>query len=113
MSAIQDYTFAEAQADRSYWGRLVESSVGAHLLNTCDNDTQVHYWRDGADEVDFVLARGRKLAAIEVKGSTNPARVRGLGIFAQRNPAAKTILVGAGGISLAEFLSHPAEHWLG
>jgi predicted AAA+ superfamily ATPase len=113
ISAIQDYTFAEAQADRSYWGRLVESSVGAHLLNTCDNDTKVCYWRDGSDEVDFVLARGRKLTAIEVKSSINPGRVRGLGTFAQRNPSVKTILVGAGGIPLAEFLSHSAEHWLG
>ena len=113
MSAIQDYTFAEAQADRSYWGRLVESSVGAHLLNTCENDTQVCYWRDGSDEVDFVLTRGRKLAAIEVKSSASPSRARGLEIFAQRNPSAKIILVGAGGIPLAEFLSYPAEHWLG
>jgi uncharacterized protein len=67
ISAIQDYTFAEAQADRSYWGRLVESSIGAHLLNTCDSDTRVHYWRDGSDEVDFILTRGRKVTAIEVK----------------------------------------------
>jgi len=112
ISAIQDYTFAEALADRSYWGRLVESSVGAHLLNTCDNDTQVHYWRDGSDEVDFVLARGRKLTAIEVKSATSPGCVRGLEIFAQRYPTAKTILVGSGGIPLAEFLSYPAKHWL-
>jgi predicted AAA+ superfamily ATPase len=112
MSAIQDYTFAEAQADRSYWGRLVESAVGAHLLNSCDNDTQVHYWRDGSDEVDFVLTRGRKLTAIEVKSSPNPRRVRGLGVFSERNPTAKTILVGAGGIPLAEFLSHSTDHWL-
>ncbi len=113
MSAIQDYTFAEAQADRSYWGRLVESAVGAHLLNSCDNDTRVHYWRDGTDEVDFILTRGRKLTAIEVKSSANPRRVRGLEIFSQRNPAAKTILVGAGGIPLAEFLSRSTDHWLG
>lgn len=113
MSAIQDYTFAEAQADRSYWGRLVESSVGAHLLNTCDNDTQVYYWRDKSDEVDFVLAKGRKLAAIEVKSAANPVRARGLEVFAQRNSSAKIMLVGAGGIPLAEFLSYPAEHWLG
>lgn len=113
MSAIQDYTFAEAQADRSYWGRLVESCIGAHLLNSCDNDTNVHYWRDGSDEVDFVLTRGRKLTAIEVKSSANPGPVRGLGVFAQRNPSARTILVGTGGVSLAEFMSYPAEHWLG
>lgn len=113
MSAIQDYTFAEARADRSYWGRLVESSIGAHLLNTCDNDTQLHYWRDGSDEVDFVLSRGRKLLAIEVKSSANPARATGLALFAQRNPTAKTLLVGTGGIAVAEFLSYSAEHWLG
>ena len=113
MSAIQDYTFAEAQADRSYWGRLVESCIGAHLLNSCDNDTNVHYWRDGSDEVDFVLTRGRKLTAIEVKSSANPGPVRGLGVFAQRNPSARIILVGTGGVSLAEFMSYPAEHWLG
>lgn len=113
MSAIQDYTFAEAQADRSYWGRLVESSIGAHLLNTCDSDTQVHYWSDGSDEVDFVLSRGRRVAAIEVKNTSRPVRLKGMEIFAQRNPSAKTILVGTGGIPLAEFLSYPAEHWLG
>lgn len=113
MSAIQDYTFAEAQADRSHWGRLVESAVGAHLLNSCDNDTQVYYWRDGSNEVDFILAKGRKLTAIEVKSTANPKRVRGLEIFAERNPTAKTILVGASGIPLAEFLSYSTDHWLG
>ena len=112
MSAIQDYSFAEAQADRSYWGRLVESSVGAHLLNTCDGDTQVHYWRDGSDEVDFILTKGSKLTAIEVKSALNPVSAKGLKLFAQRYPSAKPILVGTGGISLAEFLSYSAEHWL-
>jgi uncharacterized protein len=112
MSAIQDYSFAEAQADRSYWGRLVESSVGAHLLNTCDGDTQVHYWRDGSDEVDFILTKGSKLTAIEVKSALKPVSAKGLKLFAQHYPSAKPILVGTGGISLAEFLSYSAEHWL-
>jgi len=34
MSAGSGYTKAEAKADRSYWGRLVESAVGAHLHNS-------------------------------------------------------------------------------
>lgn len=113
MSAMQDYTFAEAQADRSYWGRLVESAVGAHLLNTCDEDTKLHYWRDGSNEVDFVLSRGSKLCAIEVKSAARTRPVRGLDVFAGHFPRAKKILVGAGGVSLAEFLSHPAVDWLG
>ena len=113
ISATQDYTFAEAQVDRSYWGRLVESAVGAHLLNTCDNDTQVSYWREGSDEVDFILTKGNKLTAIEVKSASNPVVARGLKVFAQRYTSAKIHLVGVGGIPLAEFLSYTAEHWIG
>jgi predicted AAA+ superfamily ATPase len=113
ISATQDYTFAEAQADRSYWGRLVESAVGAHLLNTCDNDTQVSYWREGSDEVDFILTKGNKLTAIEVKSASNPVVAKGLKVFAQRYTSAKIYLAGSGGIPLAEFLSYPAEHWIG
>lgn len=112
MSATEDYTFTEAQADRSYWGRLVESAVGAHLLNTCDEDSKLQYWRDGNQEVDFVLSKGRKLCAIEVKSSSHPQFAQGLNVFAQRYPHAKKILVGAGGIPLAEFLSHPAGYWM-
>lgn len=112
ISATQDYTFAEAQADRSYWGRLVESSVGAHLLNTSDIDTQVTYWRDGSDEVDFVLTKGTRLAAIEVKSSTKPVVSKGLKVFSQRYPSSKIHLVGGNGIALSEFLTYPAEYWL-
>ena len=46
ISAGSDYSFNEAKADRSYWGRLVESAVGAHLLNSKNYRTQVYYWRE-------------------------------------------------------------------
>lgn len=112
MSAIQDYSFAQAQADRSYWGRLVESCVGAHLLNTSDEDTKLYYWREGNQEVDFILAKGRKLAAIEVKSAPNPVLSKGLDVFGQKYSLARKILVGNGGVALAEFLSQPADYWL-
>lgn len=112
VSAINDYTFAEAQVDRSYWGRLVESSVGAHLLNTCSEETNICYWRDGSDEVDFVVSQGRKLAAIEVKSSSNPVKSKGLDEFCKKYTSANKILVGKEGVSIAEFLSYPTDHWL-
>ena len=55
MSALSGYTFEEARADRSFWGRLVESAVGAHLFNTGAPETRLHYWRNNGREVDFVL----------------------------------------------------------
>lgn len=63
ISAQAGYTFADARNDRSYWGRLVESTVGAHLFNTAVDDCQVQYWRESPDEVDFVLTNGRRLVA--------------------------------------------------
>lgn len=112
ISALAGYTFAEARSDRSYWGRLVESTVGAHLINTASDDCEIQYWRESPDEVDFVLSNGRRLAAIEVKSGTSYAHPKGLSVFTGKFKEAHALIVGEGGISLPEFLSHPADHWL-
>lgn len=112
ISAQAPYTFTEARNDRSYWGRLVESAVGAHLINTADGDCEVQYWRESPDEVDFVLSNGRKLVAIEVKSGTSYAAPKGLTIFTEKFNTARPLIVGEGGVSLAEFLSYPTAHWL-
>lgn len=111
MTAPSGYTFEEARADRSYWGRLVESSVGAHLHNTRATATRLHFWRDPPHEVDFVIARGPHLLGIEVKSGKSGA-ASGLDAFADRFPDAGTVVVGTGGIPLNEFLSLGAEEWL-
>lgn len=113
MSAGSGYSKSEAQADRSYRGRMVESAVGAHLHNTASPDCRLHYWRDGTHEVDFVLERGGRLVAIEVKSGTVPGKVAGIDAFVRGFGDCRRLLVGdGGGIPLAEFLSYPAEHWL-
>ena len=112
MTALADYAFEEAQADRSYWGRLVESAVGAHLCNTAGNDIHVRYWRKRDQEVDFVLQRGRHLLAIEVKSGRQQGRLAGLEAFASRFKGACTMIVGADGVPVADFLAQPAAHWL-
>lgn len=112
VGAFSALTFEEAQADRTYWGRLVESAVGAHLLNTGRiDDTRIYYWRSGDSEVDFVLQRGSHLVAVEVKSGRQLRSARGLGQFLQKFPRAKKLVVGANGVPLSEFLSAPASHW--
>ncbi|MDE2732484.1 MAG: ATP-binding protein [Bacteroidota bacterium] len=105
------YTFEQAQVDRSYWGRLVESTAGAHLYNTRQRGTELKFWRKNPHEVDFVLVRGPQLLGIEVK-SGKPRGHSGLSAFAERFGHAKTAVVGNGGIPLREFLSHNADYWL-
>ena len=113
MSALSGYTFEEAKADRSFWGRLVESAVGAHLFNTGAPEVRLHYWRHRGREVDFVLARGPRLAAVEVKsGVRQTGSASGLDEFRGRFDGARPILVGDGGMPLSEFLSVPAPEWL-
>ena len=111
MSAVCGLSFDEARADRSYWGRLVESSVGAHLLNAASSRTEVKYWRDRDFEVDFVLERGSNLVGIEVKSGQSPAAVHGLSEFQRRFQPRNTVVVGDAGVPLHEFLSVPPDRW--
>lgn len=113
MSALGSHGFGAALSDRSHWGRLVESAVGAHLANTADGDTHIHYWRDGGLEVDFVLERRGKLTAIEVKSGRSALNQPGLAEFSRRHGDCRTLLVGAEALPVGEFLRYPAEHWVG
>lgn len=111
MTADRGYTFAEAVADRSFWGRIVETAVGAHLVNSGSSATRVYYWRDRVLKVDFVLQRGPAVVAIEVKSGRKIRRSRGMEVFNERFRGSRSLLVGDGGIPIREFLSVPADHW--
>ena len=113
MTAGSGYSFAEARADRTFWGRVVESAVGAHLFNTARPDLGLSYWRDGPHEVDFVLRRGPRVAGIEVKSGEGQANERAMNAFADRFQATRSLVVGEHGVPLNEFLSTPAHEWLG
>src|SRR5262249_15353563 len=48
MSAPAKYSFDEAKNRSEYWGRLLESAIGAYLLNSSRGTSiQVYYWREG------------------------------------------------------------------
>ena len=111
MAVASGYGFEEARADRTFWGRVVESAVGAHLLNTVSPSTAVRYWRYGPYEVDFVLQRGWRAVGIEVKSGKASAVPAGLAEFERRFRPRRTVVVGSGGEPLHEFLSRPADHW--
>lgn len=114
MTAGYPGSFEHLKYDRTFWGRLCESAVGAHLLNTLSpaGIVRLRYWRDAACEVDFVLASGRRLVAIEVKSGRRHGRLAGLTAFQSRFPNARLLVVGTGGVPLNEFFSEAAEYWM-
>lgn len=109
MSTSTGATFEQTKANESFWGRLVESAVGAHLYNTKDSTDELYYWRDNETgfEVDFILKRGFDLVAVEVKSKKEPYPPA-LTEFKRRFDNVTPVHVGEGGISLGEFLSIPA-----
>lgn len=111
MTAGSGYAFEQAVADRTFWGRIVESAVGAHLLNTATSDIRVYYWRDGRYEVDFVVERSPHLVGVEVKSGPMHRSPRGLEAFEARFGPYRTLVVGGGGVPLNEFLAAPASQW--
>ena len=111
MTAESGYTFAEAKADRTFWGRIVESAIGAHLLNSASEGISIHYWREDRYELDFVLRRGPRLVAIEVKTGSRAGPRSSMAAFQKRYNPQSMLLVGEAGIPLHEFLSAPAVHW--
>ncbi|MCY4170981.1 MAG: ATP-binding protein [Bacteroidetes bacterium] len=113
MTAISGYSIEEACQDHSFWGRIVESAVGAHLLNTKEIATRVYYWRDKKNlfEVDYVIQRGPHLLAIEVK-TRNISSHSGLTEFQSHFPHAKTMIVGPSGIPFNEFFAYTTNEWI-
>ena len=113
MTAQSGLSLWEARQDREYWGRLVETAVGAHLANASATGLcELFYWRDRNREVDFVVRAGRTLTAIEVKSGRSPEALPGLVRFRQAFRKSRPLLVGRDGIGIAAFLSKPVSHWL-
>lgn len=114
MSAQSSKTFKEARQDPSFWGRLVESAVGAHLLNSIrGTQIELFYWREGDKEVDFVLRYGDAVTAIEVKSGKESINHSGMDDFVKKFRPAKILLIGEQGISLEKFLTTPLTNFLG
>lgn len=111
VSATVSKSFADVKSDLTWRGRLVENAVGAKLLSELQGPQwTVTYWRDGDMEVDFVVSRGAKSWALEVKSGRTGKR-SGIAAFERVYPNTQVWLVGEGGIPLEEFFSKPAEEW--
>jgi len=110
ITAQSDESYEKAIISPKLWGRLVESSVGTHLLNHSTSERyNLYYWREGNLEVDFVLEKGDNIIGLEVKSGTKAGNA-GMSIFAKKFNPDKVLLVGTGGIPYDEFLKiNPKE----
>ena len=112
MTAQSGLSLADARADRDFWGRVVESAVGAHIANSSsESGGELCYWRDRNREVDFVATAGRSLTAVEVKSGRRRDALPGMAAFAEAFSPTRKLLVGGDGIPVEEFLLAPVARW--
>ena len=104
ISSQRNEDFVQAVAKPELWGRLVESSVGAHLINhSLVHGFNVHYWRHRNDEIDFVIEKRGVVIGLEIKsGATQKAS--GMEAFKKTFQPDKMLLIGNTGMSWQEFL---------
>lgn len=103
--------FADAVQDRALWGRLFESTIGAHIMSYAyAGDYKVYYWRTKPGcEVDYVLEKKGRVIAIEVKSNSDPGN-DGLSEFKVQYKPFLALVVGDGGMKAEDFLSiNPAD----
>lgn len=95
---------AALMEDPNRRGHLVESAVGAYLLARSRKEHfDLYWWRDGTAEVDFVIKKGKKRTALEVK-SGRPKRTKGLGEFVSRFPGTYSLIIGSKDFPIEDFL---------
>jgi hypothetical protein len=113
MTAQSGMSLSEGRRDPEFWGRVVESAVGAHLANAAAADEcEVFYWRERNREVDFVTRVRKIVTTVEFKSGRSPDALPGLAAFRCGLSQGRKLLVGGDGIRIAEFLGRPVGHWL-
>jgi predicted AAA+ superfamily ATPase len=112
INALSTRTFDASIADSAWWGRLVENAVGACLCNSLNSiEYTITYWRKGNYEVDYIVARGPDIHAIEVKSGIGK-NLSGLASFQSQYPETKSLIIGGPGVPLEEFFSKDTAQWL-
>lgn len=105
LSAQSPGNFSDKATDLKEWGRLTESAIGAHLLNSSLNrQFNLYYWNENNQEVDFVLESRGRVIGIEVK-TGKVSKNSGLGKFEAAFRPLANFLVGTDGIPVEEFLA--------
>lgn len=112
MTALADKGFQDSRQDPNMWGRLVETAVGAYLVNeAAKHGAEVYYWRQGNREIDYIVSKGRKMIVIEVKSGKRNLNFSGIDLFKKKYKSARIIRVGGTGIEVDRFLQIPLEDW--
>lgn len=98
-------SYDSLQKDKALYGRVFESAIGAFLVSASYTGRfEVFYWREGDLEVDYVLKKGERIVAIEVK-SNFEGFSKGLNVFNEKFKPYRSFIIGPAAMKAEEFFS--------
>lgn len=104
VSVYADIDYKTTKKTSDIWGRRIEQAIGAHLLNQSRIlGINVYYWREGNNEVDYIIRKGSKIISIEVKSGKFKTH-KGLEEFKKKYKPYKSILISNDSLTWQEFL---------
>jgi|JI6StandDraft_1071083.scaffolds.fasta_scaffold83420_1 predicted AAA+ superfamily ATPase len=113
-TAQSHLSFESTQRNPEAWRNLIESAIGAHLINSAlSSRIEIFYWKEDNYEVDFVIRKGETILTLMVKPSKKGVRLGGVEAFSKVQGQHHNLIVGEGGIPVDEFLLTPLESWMG
>ena len=104
ISAYNGDGFEFNKNNPALWGRWIENIIGTHLINhSAIGEYELFYWRHVNNEIDFIIKKGRKLIAIEVK-SGHTLKSSGIIAASKHFEFTKTMLIGIEGLNWKDFI---------
>jgi predicted AAA+ superfamily ATPase len=111
LNQMLNLTLQQVKADRKLWGQIIESAVGAHLLNySITEKYNLYYWNENNNEVDFVLEKDGAVIGLEVKSGKDSTNL-GLSVFCKQFNPKHVFTIGTDGISFEEFFTMNPERF--
>lgn len=103
-STFSPYTFEQVRANLIEWGRWVETAIGVRPSRATQlSNLKLFYWREGNNEVDFVLERNNQVVGLAVNSGRRQS-APGMATFSYKVRPHQVVLVGQSGIPWADFL---------
>ena len=104
VSVYSNTDFKTTKNMSDIWGRRVEQAIGAYLINQSRiSGIKVYYWREGNNEVDYIIQKGSKIISIEVKSGKFKTH-KGLEEFRKKYKPYKSVLISNDSLHWQEFL---------
>jgi predicted AAA+ superfamily ATPase len=112
-SAQHHLSFENTKSNKERWGKLIESTIGAHLLNSIvGTNIEIFYWKEGDKIVDFVIRNNASITVLELQNSTKKNIYSGIDSFIRQYPSAKILVVGDTNIPVEKFLLSSPDSWI-